>query len=215
MKCTTCGAESTGKFCPICGTLMPQPPMIQCSACGKTFQGKFCPDCGRPAGEKAPSAPNNPPTMQAYRQPDQASQLVQQAYQPPQLYQQQAQPVQQAYQQPQPYQQTQPVQQAYQQPQQFAQQPMQQPNIVINNINANANVNGMGGMMVSPKSKVLAAVLCLLFGFLGIHRFYVGKIGTGLLYFFTGGFLGIGALVDLINILLGGFRDGGGLPIKN
>lgn len=36
-----------------------------------------------------------------------------------------------------------------------------------------------------------------LFGFLGAHRFYYGKRGSGLLYFFTLGLLGIGWVVDL------------------
>lgn len=33
----------------------------------------------------------------------------------------------------------------------------------------------------SDKSRGVAAVLCFFLGGLGIHRFYVGKIGTGLL----------------------------------
>ena len=37
-------------------------------------------------------------------------------------------------------------------------------------------------------------------GFCGIHRFYAGKITSGLLYFFTAGFLGVGQFVDLFLI---------------
>ena len=44
-------------------------------------------------------------------------------------------------------------------------------------------------------------------GFNGLQRFYVGKIGTGLLWFFTGGLLGIGQLIDFILILAGAFSD--------
>lgn len=65
-----------------------------------------------------------------------------------------------------------------------------------------------GGMpQVSPYHRWLAFALCFLVGVLGIHRFYVGKTGTGVLYLFTAGLFGIGALVDLIVIACGNFRD--------
>lgn len=38
------------------------------------------------------------------------------------------------------------------------------------------------------------------FGVLGLHRFYAGRVGTGILWFFTGGLAGIGAFVDLFLI---------------
>ena len=68
---------------------------------------------------------------------------------------------------------------------------------------------------VSPKSKLAAALLCFFLGGLGIHRFYVGKVGTGILWLLTCGFLGIGTLIDFLMILVGSFKDGAGLPIKN
>ena len=90
------------------------------------------------------------------------------------------------------------------------------PVININNNNANSNVNqNMGGYGVAPplKSKLTALLLCLFLGYLGIHRFYVGKIGTGILWLCTAGMFGIGALIDFFMILLGGFRDNFGRPL--
>lgn len=57
------------------------------------------------------------------------------------------------------------------------------------------------------KSKIAALLLCFFLGYLGIHRFYVGKIGTGIIWLLTGGLFGIGALVDFILIIIGKFKD--------
>lgn len=67
----------------------------------------------------------------------------------------------------------------------------------------------------SPKSRTVALILCLLLGGLGIHRFYVGKIGTGILMIVTLGGLGIWVLIDLIMIIVGSFRDIEGRPLIN
>ncbi len=62
----------------------------------------------------------------------------------------------------------------------------------------------------SPKSAVTALLLCIFLGGLGIHRFYVGKIGTGILMIITLGGLGIWALVDLVMIASCAFTDAQG-----
>lgn len=68
---------------------------------------------------------------------------------------------------------------------------------------------------VSPKSRLAALLLCFFVGVLGVHRFYVGKVGTGIIWIVTlGGGFGIGTLVDFIMIICGSFTDKEGLPLK-
>lgn len=73
----------------------------------------------------------------------------------------------------------------------------------------------MSDKTASPKSRLVATLLCFFLGGLGIHRFYVGKVGTGILYLFTAGLFGIGALVDFIMILCGSFTDKEGKFLTN
>ena len=67
---------------------------------------------------------------------------------------------------------------------------------------------------VSQKSFVVTWLLSLFLGALGIDRFYLGKIGTGILKLITGGGLGIWALIDLLIILFGAMRDKYGRPLE-
>ena len=62
----------------------------------------------------------------------------------------------------------------------------------------------------SEKSNTVALLLCFFLGFLGVHRFYVGKIGTGILQLVTLGGLGIWALIDFIIIVVQKFTDSEG-----
>ncbi len=65
----------------------------------------------------------------------------------------------------------------------------------------------MSASDVSNKSRAAALALCVTIGPLGAHRFYTGKIGTGLLMLCTLGGFGIWWLYDLIVLSAGGFRD--------
>lgn len=55
----------------------------------------------------------------------------------------------------------------------------------------------------SDKKKGTALLLCLFGGIFGLHYFYVGRIGKGILYIFTLGFFMIGWIKDVIDIALG------------
>ncbi len=70
--------------------------------------------------------------------------------------------------------------------------------------------------ITSDKSKQTALILCLL-GFLGIggiHDFYLGKYGAGIIKLLTANIFGIGTILDLIKISSGGYRDNAGAPLR-
>ena len=67
----------------------------------------------------------------------------------------------------------------------------------------------------SEKNWVTALILCILLGSFGIHRFYVEKAGTGILYLFTMGLFGFGTIIDFIKLLTGNFTDNQGKYLKN
>lgn len=83
------------------------------------------------------------------------------------------------------------------------------------NTNSNTNVNAMGLGLPPRKSKMVALILCLLgfIGIAGLHRMYVGKVGSGVLHLCTVGICFVGTVLDLISILSGGFRDSYGQPL--
>jgi len=63
---------------------------------------------------------------------------------------------------------------------------------------------------ISPKSRLVALLLCFFLGYFGAHRFYVGKIGTAILMIVTIGGCGLWVLIDLILIVAGIFKDSEG-----
>ena len=70
-----------------------------------------------------------------------------------------------------------------------------------------------GMPMASDKDWVTTLLLALLLGTFGVDHFYAGKIGTGILKLITLGGCGIWALIDVIMIATGSYKDGNGLVV--
>ncbi len=69
--------------------------------------------------------------------------------------------------------------------------------IISNKSNKSSNAAANGG-----KLQIVALILCILFGVIGVHRFYLGYSGLGVLYLLTFGLFGIGWLIDLILLII-------------
>jgi TM2 domain-containing membrane protein YozV len=67
---------------------------------------------------------------------------------------------------------------------------------------------------ISDKSYMATVLFCLFLGFLGVHRFYVGKVGTGILMLLTCGGFGLWWMIDFIMIICARFRDKDGFLIE-
>ncbi|MBN8702156.1 MAG: TM2 domain-containing protein [Bacteroidetes bacterium] len=81
------------------------------------------------------------------------------------------------------------------------------PNNSSSNI-VNVNVtNNVGG---NNKSFLVTVLFWFFFGLLGIHRFYLGHYGIGILYLLTAGLCGIGWVIDGIMLLTGGLQPRNG-----
>lgn len=187
-----------------------------CFKCGATFvKANFCPDCGAPVGdvvgETLVMTPmQQVPTLEVAQQMPQELQVREPLA---------AQPV--------------PMRRSAELPNTAAfvsqaatnvQYTENTVNYVDNTVNV-TNVN-MGGYVpaaqgyaydygVSQKSRMVALISGALFGVLGVHHFYVGRVGMGIAYIFTGGLFGIGWLVDIISIATGNFKDSRGLKLEN
>jgi len=69
-------------------------------------------------------------------------------------------------------------------------------------------------VQISPKKRLLTAIICLLLGVFGAHRFYAGRLFTAVLQLLTLGGLGIWMLADFLIIIFGEFSDAQGNKIK-
>lgn len=68
--------------------------------------------------------------------------------------------------------------------------------------------------ITSDKSKKTALILCAIGGVFGLHDFYLGKIGKGLIKMFTGNFFAMGWILDLIKIASGAYKDNANAPLR-
>ena len=81
--------------------------------------------------------------------------------------------------------------------------------------NVHVRVSGSGRYRYqSDKSKGMAFVLCLFFGYFGVHYFYVRRTTMGLIYLFTVGVFGLGWLYDIVRIAAGSFTDADGRRLR-
>lgn len=99
-------------------------------------------------------------------------------------------------------------------PQQPAAPSPYSPAIPVSQPTPQYNPNSLVTTQESDKSYVVAVLLSLLLGQLGIDRFYLGKIGTGIVKLLTVGGFGIWAFIDLILVVFGKLRANDGLPLQ-
>ncbi len=69
------------------------------------------------------------------------------------------------------------------------------------------------GQVVGNKDWLTTLLLCVFLGPLGVHRFYSGSIGIGLLQLFTAGGCGVWWIIDLVMIITNSYKDGNGFPL--
>lgn len=67
---------------------------------------------------------------------------------------------------------------------------------------------------ISDRNGIVCLLLCFFLGGIGVHRFYAGKVGTGILMIVTLGGFGIWSIIDFIMIVCGAFTDSDGNKIK-
>ena len=69
-----------------------------------------------------------------------------------------------------------------------------------------ATNNAHSQEVMKPINPTVELCLCLFLGWLGVHKFYVGKTGMGILYLFTLGLFGFGWLIDTIKCIINFFK---------
>lgn len=96
----------------------------------------------------------------------------------------------------------------------FASFPVEKTTTATSNVTASKEVKKE--VMTSPatigsgKSQVVALLLCIFLGWIGIHRFYLGYIWQGIVQLCTAGLLGVWTIIDLVRIITGSLQPKGG-----
>lgn len=88
--------------------------------------------------------------------------------------------------------------------------------VVCTNCGVALSAGSLGGsrtMAPDQKEWLTTLLLCIFLGGLGVHRFYTGHTGIGLIQLFTGGGCGIWWIIDLISIVTGSYLDAQGKPL--
>lgn len=101
--------------------------------------------------------------------------------------------------------------------QEDAQQPQQEQQPVQPVVEQQQQQTNEPNPEVGEKDKTTTLILCILPYFVqihGIHRFYTGHIGIGIIQLLTWGGCGIWTLIDLIQIISGKFTDAEGKQLK-
>lgn len=68
-------------------------------------------------------------------------------------------------------------------------------------------------MSKKVENPTLELVLCIFLGIFGVHKFYEGKTGLGLVYLFTGGLFGIGWMIDIVILFIAVLNEKPSKPV--
>ena len=174
-KCSNCGSSALddSRFCTVCGSTL----LNICNNCGRTFNTECCPDCGTKAGSRGTYCSNCGTHFFTAFCPQCGARAGGNVD-----YNNRGNSTMTA---PQPA----PVQ-VY-----VVERPVER------YVGAGQRTVANYTPPANSKNKWVAFFLCFFFGAFGAHKFYEGKTGMGVLYFFTMGLFGFGWLIDTIKYL--------------